>query len=213
MKKEIDIDVQIQVNYQIGSPCWRTGEDGVSFVTRITGEIFLIDDEVLPPKEEFIGTLSAIILHITSAVEHDADLEELLDGVSMETSSYTSEIFDLSQLDINPPFNRSSSSDFEYELMDRDLLIIEHICLNKKGRGHGIGSKVLKDIEIIFGRAKLIVMRPFPLQFSKSDDFKGMDVEELSKSNEKKETEKLTKIYENIGYKRAKKSGLVFKSC
>jgi hypothetical protein len=207
---EVMEEVCMRVNYRVVSDCWRSSDDGTSFITQLNGDIFEINEEMTRTESQ-VGHLSATIIHLEDAIEAGADMEELFDGHCLETSDYTRDFYDFEENEVKEEF----LGEFSHS-GDNDILIINHVCLNKEGRGKGIGMKTLKDIELIFGKSKLIIMRPCPLQYGHLSVFQGyfskMDFDGLPLGDKKKHTQKLIKIYKKLGYQLDKTSGLVFKN-
>lgn len=195
------------IEYKIDSDCWRDDFDSTCYVTDITANIFIEED-----YEKFkVGLLKATIIHITEAIKNDMSLEDLLDGHSIEISDYSSDFFDFRRNMIKRNFFNSSD---DYDFQDSDILIINEISLNKKGRGRGLSKKIIKDLEFIFGKNKLIILKPFPLQFCKDGvEFTEMDYDDFSKDNLDFDisTKKIKDIYKKIGYKSARGTDLLFK--
>ncbi len=179
------------------------------YVSEIEGDVYISKGDI----NAKVGHISATILHLFEAEDDGVGRYDILEEYSAEVSSYTYQFFDFDRMEIKEEFLNSD----EVERMN--VLIIKHVLLNEKGRKCGLGLRVLKDIEFVFGKNKLIVMKPFPMQFTAGDGnldefqkkFPEMDYNSLPRKGLASLTKKLQARYINIGYKAVKGTGLVCK--
>lgn len=95
-----------------------------------------------------------------------------------------------------------------------NILIIDYIHVLKEYRGNGLGEVIIKSIIRNFKhRVKTIVLRAYPLQFSKRERGKGRwesDLRNLSQKDLEGSREKLIGFFENMGFKVFKDSYMYF---
>lgn len=180
-----------------------------TYIQEVEGDIFLNNN--FTHYREKIGEISLYLLDMKGEYIDGFDYEDMLDGHSMELTNYVNDFFDLDEGFIKPQFSNGDLFD------NPDILIIHTVILNESARKKGFGLRVIKNIEFVFGKDKLIILRPFPIQFGgvgkDTIEVKKFDLNLLPKNETMMNVyaKKIAKTYSKIGYKKDKKSDLMFK--
>lgn len=206
-KNQIEDDINIHIEYKINNS-FEENEEPLSYIQEIEADIY--GDY---QTKEKIGKISLYLLDMSGEFNEGFNYEDMLDGYSMELANYVNDFFNLDENIIKPQFY---INDFSYN--NPDILIIHTVVLNANERNKGYGLRVIKNIELVFGKNKLIILRPFPVQFGgmindNLDDVKEFNLDLLPKNEDMCDIfiKKIAKNYEKIGYKKDGESDLMFK--
>jgi hypothetical protein len=198
----------IEVEYKINN-IFEEHYESNTYIQEIKGDVFLIDDS--NGSKEKVGEIFLYLVDMKGQYIDGFDYEDMLDGHSMEFTNYVNDFFDLDEGFIKPQFSNDDLFD------NPDILIIHTVILNESARKKGFGLRVIKNIEFVFGKDKLIIVRPFPIQFGgvgkDTIEVKKFDLDLLPKNETMMNVyaKKIAKTYSKIGYKKDKKSDLMFK--
>src|SRR5438477_3966725 len=130
------------------------------FVHSIAGRIIA---EAESRGEEDAGQISASLVQFGEALDHGISAERLGDGVSGDISEYWEHLFDV---ETGYPKEEIQNG---FEVVDLDLLIIDHVTIHPKFRGLRIAESAIHRTIDIFGTGcGLVACKPWPLQFTPS---------------------------------------------
>jgi hypothetical protein len=208
MEKHSIEEYDIEVEYKLINSFEENYECN-TYIQEVEGDIFLNNNFTY--YREKIGEISLYLLDMKGEYIDGFDYEDMLDGHSMELTNYVNDFFDLDEGFIKPQFSNGDLFD------NPDILIIHTVILNESARKKGFGLRVIKNIEFVFGKDKLIILRPFPIQFGgvgkDTIEVKKFDLNLLPKNETMMNVyaKKIAKTYSKIGYKKDKKSDLMFK--
>jgi hypothetical protein len=199
----------IEVEYKLNN-IFEEHYESNTYIQEIKGDVFLIDDS--NGSKEKVGEIFLYLLDMKGNYTEGFDYEDMLDGHSMEFTNYVNDFFDLDEGFIKPQFSNDDLFD------NPDILIIHTVILNENARNKGYGLRVMKNIEFVFGKDKLIILRPCPIQFggtiNNTVEVKEFNLDLLPKNINMINTyaKKIANNYAKIGYKKDKKSDLMFKA-
>ena len=147
--------------------------------------IFKTDDE-LNIKEE-IGKIEMTYIDVCMAEETGWSIFDLFDLIDSEKQGIYEYLFD-----------EEEEPNSDYIGIDRDVLYIDKIFIEKKYRNRGIGTKLVKELprlikQILKLRPGCIVLLANPFEMKEN---------ELNATKEKKEIENLIDFYINNGFER-----------
>jgi hypothetical protein len=205
-EEDID-DYDIDVEYKLTNS-FEDHYQSDTYIQEVEGDIFLTD--CFTNHREKVGEICLYVLDMKGEFTDGFEYEDMLNGHSMELTNYVNDFFDFNKRLIKPQF--SNNKDL---FCNPDILIIHTIILNKRKKGYGL--RVIKNIEFVFGKDKLIILKPFPVQFGGIYDDKikvkklKLDLLPKNKNMLNVYAKKIAKTYSNIGYKKDKKSDLMFK--
>lgn len=156
--------------------------------------IYKTDEELI--KQERIGKIEMTYMDVLMAEETGWSIFDLFDLIDSEKQGVYKYLFD----DDEPNSN--------YVGMDRDVLYIDKIFIEKKYRNMGIGSKLVEELprlikQIIKLRPGCIVLLANPFE---------IEVDELKPTREKKKIEKLIEFYTRNGFQRIKDTQYLVKN-
>lgn len=147
--------------------------------------IYKTDDEL--NKQQKIGRIEMTYMDVWMAEETGYGVFDLFDLIDSEKQGVCEYLFSF-----------DGEKNDEYVGMDRDVLYIDEIFIEKKYRNIGIGSKLVKELprlikQILKLRPGCIVLlaNPFEIQEKK-----------MKPSSNKEEIEKLIKFYVKNGFHR-----------
>lgn len=165
------------------------------FVHSIVGKIIAETQEI---AEQEAGHLEAMLVQFDDALDHGIDTFRLGDGFSGEISEYWECLFDVE----TGYLKRDLQAD--YEVLSMDLLIIEHLELQPKFRGLGLGEAAINRTIDVFGtNCGFVACQPWPIQFTPAAKADPAVVGRLALPDIKKEgvaLEKLRKYVARIGF-------------
>jgi hypothetical protein len=207
---EEDDHTHIEVIYKIINRFEKNDFDSQSPIQEIKGDVFLDDED----ETKKIGEISLYLINMKVGREYDDfDYYDILDSHSLELTQYVNHFFDIDTQLINPQF--SNYDDFFF---NPDILIIHTVVLNESARNRGYGLRVMKNIEFVFGQDKLIIVNPYPIQYggfmNNPTEVKEFNLDLLPKNKNKCKSfvKKIANTYLKLGYKKDKKSHLMFKT-
>ena len=156
--------------------------------------IYKTDEELI--KQERIGKIEMTYMDVLMAEETGWSIFDLFDLIDSEKQGVYKYLFD----DDEPNSN--------YVGMDRDVLYIDKIFIEKKYRNMGIGSKLVEELprlikQILKLRPGCIVLLANPFE---------IEVDELKPTREKKKIEKLIEFYTRNGFQRIKDTQYLVKN-
>lgn len=156
--------------------------------------IYKTDEELI--KQERIGKIEMTYMDVLMAEETGWSIFDLFDLIDSEKQGVYKYLFD----DDEPNSN--------YVGMDRDVLYIDKIFIEKKYRNMGIGSKLVEELprlikQILKLRPGCIVLLANPFE---------IEVDELKPTREKKKIEKLIEFYTRKGFQRIKDTQYLVKN-
>jgi virulence-associated protein VapD len=159
------------------------------YVTKIQGSIYCSDE--LEEKRKKAGKIEASYVHISQALNDDQDLYEVFD------SSQT--LLDCYEIILDNDYECFSSALPWEDIPLSDLLYIDTVEVEKKYRGNNIGKNaVIKTAKTYGSGCGLIVLKPFPLQYSGK-------LEQIKKQQEKIKMKKafddLKRYWGELGFK------------
>lgn len=109
------------------------------------------------------GHIGASLVQFGEALNHGISSERLGDGISGDISEYWEHFFD-----VETGYPKEEIQN-EFEVVDLDLLIIDHVEIHPKFRGLGIAESAIHRMIDIFGTGcGLVACKPRPLQFTPS---------------------------------------------
>src|ERR1700686_2298183 len=113
--------------------------------------------------KEDAGHIGASLVQFGEALDHGISAERLGDGISGDISEYWEHLFD-----VETGYPKEEIQN-EFEVVDLDLLIIDHIEIHPKFRGLRIAESAIHRTIDIFGTGcGLVACKPWPLQFTPS---------------------------------------------
>jgi hypothetical protein len=121
--------------------------------------------------KEDAGHIGASLVQFGEALNHGISAERLGDGISGDISEYWEHLFD-----VETGYPKEEIQN-EFEMVDLDLLIIDHIEIHPKFRGLRIAESAIHRTIDIFGTGcGLVACKPWPLQFTPSvaDDLEAL---------------------------------------
>ena len=156
--------------------------------------IYKTDEELI--KQERIGKIEMTYMDVLMAEETGWSIFDLFDLIDSEKQGVYKYLFD----DDEPNSN--------YVGMDRDVLYIDKIFIEKKYRKMGFGSKLVEELprlikQILKLRPGCIVLLANPFE---------IEVDELKPTREKKKIEKLIEFYTRNGFQRIKDTQYLVKN-
>lgn len=164
------------------------------FVHSINGRIVA---ESKTRGEEEAGNIRASLIQFSEALDHGISAERLGDGISGNIAEYWEHLFDP---ETGHPKEEIQN---EFEVVDLDLLIIDHIVIHPEFRGLGIAESAIHRMIDIFGMAcGLIACKPLPLQFTPSiaNDRKALEQLALPDVSEGEAIRKLRSYWSRLGF-------------
>src|SRR6266853_3414533 len=130
------------------------------FIHSIAGRI--IAEPESGGREE-VGRIAASLVQFAEALDHGISGERLGDGISGDIAEYWEHLFD-----VETGYPKEEIQN-EFEVVDLDLLIIDHIEIHPKFRGLRIAESAIHRTIDIFGTGcGLVACKPWPLQFTPS---------------------------------------------
>jgi hypothetical protein len=215
MKKTDSINKEseqwMSVKYEIQSDCTLDKNEPLNYITEIKGDIFL--QYGIRNEKQKIGILSSYSLDMINVNENELSFEDMLDGHSANISSYTNDFFDYYVQRIKPSFFGLPKEKESTPMVN--ILIVDYIILDSKYISKEFELKVLENIEHVFGQGKLVILKPFPLQYGNMDKdiISEFHLESLALGNNKLNvtTRKLKDIYKSFGYKTHRGTKLFYK--
>ena len=147
--------------------------------------IYKTDDEF--NKEDQIGEIEMTYMDICMAEENGYDIFMLFDMIDAEKEGVFNYLFD---------YNGEANE--EYVGMDKDVLYIDKIYIERKYRSDGIGSKIVSELPKLI--RNILKLRPGCLVLL-ANPFE-MESGELIANRNKENIEKLIKFYINNGFER-----------
>lgn len=184
-----------------------------SFLLEHDGKIVLTDDEAWP--SETIGSFSAIVVDVQSAMAEGEDLFHVFDSNSVAIG-YFEDLYEPDDGEFKEKVARAASSR-EGFVWNPSLLILDRLIIDPVHRGHCVGLLALREIiqRLRIGIG-LIAMKPFPLQFETRhrDDAEesarlGLN---LFKITEARATTKLRQYYARLGFRQVPGSDYMVRS-
>lgn len=147
--------------------------------------IYKTDDEL--NRQEQIGRIEMTYMDVWMAEEIGYGVYDLFDLIDSEKQGVCEYLFSF-----------DGKQNDEYVGMDRDVLYIDEIFIEKKYRNRGIGSKLIKELprlikQILKLRLGCIVLLANPFE---------IEGKKMKPSSDKKEIEKLIKFYAKNGFQR-----------
>lgn len=138
-------------------------------------------------KQEKIGKIEMTYMDVWMAEETGYEIYELFDLLDSEKEGVCEYLFDF-----------DGYPNEEYVGLERDVLYIDKIFIEKKYRNLGIGSKIVKKLprlirQILKLRPGCIVLLANPFE---------MEGKELNANRDKKEIENLIEFYVKNGFER-----------
>jgi len=164
------------------------------FVHSITGRIIA---ESEARGEENAGNIRASLIQFSEALDHGISAERLGDGISGDIAEYWEHLFDP---ETEHPKEVIQN---EFETVDLDLLIIDHIVIHPEFRGLGIAESAIHRMIDIFGTAcGLVACKPWPLQFTLSiaNDPKASKQLAFADVSEGEAIRKLRSFWSRLGF-------------
>lgn len=147
--------------------------------------IYKTDDEL--NKQEQIGRIEMTYMDVWMAEETGYGVFDLFDLIDSEKQGVCEYLFSF-----------DGEKNDEYVGMDRDVIYIDEIFIEKKYRNMGIGSKIVKELpkfikQILKLRPGCIVLLANPFE---------IEEKEFKPTSDKKRIEKLIKFYAKYGFQR-----------
>lgn len=173
------------------------------FVYKNSGKLILVDDDEVDVE---IGSFVAFRVDLTSARNEGQDFFNVFDCHSSVLLSYFEDLYDIKAADFKSKvYKLNPVTDW----WNPNLLIIDRITIYKEHRGHGYALEAIQGLIKILGMGiNVIALKPFPLQFEakkldgkEREEFIKLGLDDFEK-NEKKATNKLMKLYSEIGFKK-----------
>ena len=171
------------------------------FVHSITGRI-IAESEA---RGEEAGNIRASLIQFSEALDHGISEERLGDGISSDIAEYW-EL--LSDPETGHPKEEIQN---EFEMVDLDLLIIDHIVIHPEFRGLGIAKSAIHRMIDIFGTGcGLVACKPWPLQFTPSiaNDPKALKQLALPDISEGEAIRKLRSYWSRLGFWPIRNTGI-----
>lgn len=157
--------------------------------------IYKTDEEL--NKQEQIGKIEMTYMDVWMAEETGYGVFGLFDLIDSEKQGVCEYLFDF-----------DGERNHKYVGMNRDVLYIDEIFIEKKYRNIGIGSKIVKELprlikQILKLRPGCVVLLANPFE---------IDVKEFKPTRDKKKIEKLIKFYAENGFERIKETQYLAKN-
>jgi GNAT superfamily N-acetyltransferase len=164
------------------------------FVHSIAGRIIAETREI---AEQEAGQLQAVLVQFDNALDHGIDTFRLGDGFSGTISEYWERLFDVETGYLKQDLQA------DYEVLSMDLLIIEHLELQPRFRGLGLGEAAINRTIDVFGpNCGFVACQTWPIQFTPAAKADPAVIERLAlpKTKEGVALEKLRKYIARIGF-------------
>lgn len=147
--------------------------------------IYKTDDEL--NKQEQIGRIEMTYMDVWMAEETGYGVFDLFDLIDSEKQGVCEYLFSF-----------DGEKNDEYVGMDRDVLYIDEIFIEKKYRNMGIGSKIVKELPRLI--KQVLKLRPgCVVLLANPFEIKG---KEFKPTSDKETIEKLIKFYAKNGFQR-----------
>ncbi|MBQ3413935.1 MAG: GNAT family N-acetyltransferase [Clostridia bacterium] len=147
--------------------------------------IYKTDDEL--NKQEQIGKVEMTYMDVYMAEETGYGIFDLFDLIDSEKQGVCEYLFDF-----------DGEQNDKYVGMDRDVLYIDEIFIEKKYRNMGIGSLIVKELPRLI--RQILKLRPGCLVLL-ANPFE-IEGKEFKPTRDKKKIEKLIKFYSRNGFQR-----------
>ena len=157
--------------------------------------IYKTDEEL--NKQEEIGKIEMTYMDVWMAEETGYGVFDLFDLIDSEKQGVCEYLFDF-----------DGEQNDEYVGMERDVLYIDEIFIEKKYRNIGIGSNIVKELPRLI--KQILKLRPGCLVLL-ANPFE-IDGKEFKPTRDKKKIEKLIKFYTENGLQRIKNTQYLVKN-
>lgn len=149
--------------------------------------IYKTDEEL--NKQEQIGKIEMTYMDVCMAEEIGYGVFDLFDLIDSEKQGVCEYLFDF-----------DGEQNDKYVGIDRDVLYIDEIFIEKKYRNMGIGSKIVKKLPIFI--KQILKLRPGCIVLL-ANPFE-IEGKEFKPTSDKEKIEKLIKFYDENGFERIK---------
>jgi GNAT superfamily N-acetyltransferase len=131
--------------------------DGERFVRTTTGVIYCPDESDV---EREIGRMEFHVIHLTEAAVNGFSLFDVFDS-----NRYLMTVFE----EFFGPgdwWKKSYLNRYEDIFCQDTMMVLEHMKIDPAFRGHGLGLWAIEHAILNYGRDSIVVIQPFPLQYS-----------------------------------------------
>ena len=136
-------------------------EDNSRFIREHKLRMYLLDENEV--RQEHIGTLDFMIVHIDHALYHDNPMPLILDCHSAYLAEHVFKIWDCE----NEDFRKCVRDHYDFAFTSPNLGFIKNIQISAAYRGYNIAAYALRDVIFHYGMAaNLFALKPYPLQFA-----------------------------------------------
>jgi hypothetical protein len=169
--------INLDLHIDIGQDEWDEKGPRAKHFQRYSGNVLVSvssdDDDLIERKK--IGTVRATLFQIDRCVNDSISATIVADDESQELIEYVSEAINGSN-SYQKGVLRTLGE--ESVLFMYNLLIIKEIKIEPKYRGHKLCLKIMKMLIESIGYNAVVIIKPFPLQFSGHADMEDGELEE-----------------------------------
>lgn len=163
-------------------------------------------DEEQDVRTREVGTGEGFILHVGHAVNNGVSIAEACDDHSAEADEYRAAV-----ITEKNQWNRLAMKQFGDDLIGCDLLAFTKMEIKPEHRGRKLGQRaILRAIQMFSGGCGLILIKPWPLQYTSKEFSKiakeGKSSQGWTEQRRKQDFTRLRTYWGELGFERIGKS-------
>ena len=181
--------------------CVLDSEEPTDFIYETTSDLYNISDY---EERVFVGKFRLYYVDVERAINEEMPIFDIFDTYC-HTAGYFDPIFGSN----SPEFSDRLLKLLNYDVLYRNILILDRLEILPKYRGNGLGLNIMRHMMNRFGPGTgVVTLKPFPLQFepesTRIEDekwYNDLGLSQLPK-DERVATKKLFNYYSRLGFLR-----------